>query len=119
MVKTLTFVRTIDLDWYNSIEEIINYIDNEIRPLRNRLIHDSWYFDKGGEHCRIIKKPASVAYSASRTKVLRLDEQEITTADDVLDVSECVLSAIKEISRLEDLYFTALLARPLEPELPL
>lgn len=29
-------------EWFSDLRELLNYIDNELRPLRNRLIHDEW-----------------------------------------------------------------------------
>jgi hypothetical protein len=33
---------TENIEWFDKLEDIINFIDNELRPNRNRMIHDMW-----------------------------------------------------------------------------
>ena len=34
-------------DFFERVEKIMNYLDNEVRPERNRYIHDTWYLSAG------------------------------------------------------------------------
>jgi len=43
MLKALAFARKRDADWSYAVEQLTNVIDGDLRPERNRLIHDSWH----------------------------------------------------------------------------
>ena len=36
---------TVGRRWAETLVDSLNYIDNTLRPLRNRFVHDSWYVD--------------------------------------------------------------------------
>jgi hypothetical protein len=35
-------------DWADEIISVMDYIDNELRPRRNRYVHDYWWTEEGG-----------------------------------------------------------------------
>jgi hypothetical protein len=48
MVKALAFINKIKADdWYDSVIETLNTIDNNLRLRRNTLTHSAWYTPKG------------------------------------------------------------------------
>jgi hypothetical protein len=43
ITKSTTFTFYHPSKWFDDVERIINIIDNELRPERNRMMHDQWH----------------------------------------------------------------------------
>lgn len=50
--------------WAEALIESIDYIDNTLRPMRNRLVHDSWYVDLDDSVYRFTYAPRIVREQA-------------------------------------------------------
>lgn len=46
-VKALAFTRKPSERWFRDLALVLDYIDNDLRVRRNRVIHDGWYIPKG------------------------------------------------------------------------
>ena len=42
MIDAVGFIKRPNDDWYRRLKEVINRINNELRPERNRMVHDRW-----------------------------------------------------------------------------
>ena len=65
-VKALAFIRKPSDRWFRRLTLVLDYIDNDVRVRRNRLIHDAWYIPKG----RLVEGPARSNSSAHRLSSL-------------------------------------------------
>lgn len=64
MVKALAFLRKGPaVDWYESVVETLNTIDNDLRARRNTYTHSAWYTAKG----RLTRHKKSVKLSKSQS----------------------------------------------------
>jgi hypothetical protein len=41
-LKNLAFLKKTSIEWFVSVSSLIDRIDQEVRPLRNRFVHDYW-----------------------------------------------------------------------------
>jgi hypothetical protein len=41
-LKNLAFLKKTSIGWYESVSSLIDRIDQEVRPQRNRYVHDYW-----------------------------------------------------------------------------
>src|SRR5437868_5536297 len=42
MISALAFIRKPNIEWFEVVTDALDYIDNDLRPRRNRVIHDVW-----------------------------------------------------------------------------
>jgi hypothetical protein len=97
-VLALGFHKKRSDDWFAKLRAAINEIGNDLRPQRNRFVHDHW-LQAGGEVIKFTMK-TSVHYEQARTLALKLYEAEPTHHADIFLVTVKVLvSAV----RLQDL----------------
>src|SRR3546814_17474159 len=68
----LGFLKKPSDDWYNELKTTINEIDNDLRPERNRMIHDSWH-NTGDEAFRLTTY-AKVSHVQARELALHFGE---------------------------------------------
>lgn len=40
------FHRKVDVDWFSDFQYLLNYVDNNLRPRRNAVIHAEWFVPK-------------------------------------------------------------------------
>ncbi len=88
MLKALGFVRKPNDPWFLHIEQVINQIDNELRPERDRFIHDAWV---GLKPVKRHTRRTSLKRSQSRTV-------ELTTYEDVPVQPAEIWKFVNEIS---------------------
>jgi len=97
----------VDPDLYDSLERLLNRIDNELRAERNRYIHDQWtVLDE-----TIIRRRqgAKVIRPQSRTLEVRHSyDRAYASIDEVNDFAERLATALSEVlalnQELSDLY---------------
>lgn len=68
----IAFDKRINDLWYENIEALVNHIDNDLRPERNRIIHDSWIEMPGRDEPHRMRIFGKVVKPQSRTRELRL-----------------------------------------------
>lgn len=93
IAKTLGFIKKPDDKWFKELQELLNYIDNELRIKRNRYVHDLWFFEeekmKKMQFVNAIKRPQSW----KPLELLTHSETEVQpseiwkTADQILDAT--------------------------------
>ncbi len=101
------FARKPTAEWYASLEKLVNHIDNDLRPERNRMIHDMWSgpFDGSGKSLRM-QMTARVVNEQSRTKVLKLALTKTVTAEDIGRLYQKVIAATSSVNDLWQTYLT-------------
>lgn len=93
------FARKPSDDWYAGLEKAVNHIDNDLRPERNRMIHDTWTGPEEGSSLRM-QLSARVVNAQSRTKVLTLAVTKQVKAEDIGRLYEKVIAATDTINDL-------------------
>jgi hypothetical protein len=46
ILRAVAFVRKWDNEWFKKVSTILDFIDNDLRVRRNRMVHDSWFAPK-------------------------------------------------------------------------
>jgi hypothetical protein len=80
ILGTVGFIRKINDEWYARLEKELNRLDNELRTVRNRYIHDMWLGMT--TIVRRTRKPRVVRPQA-RQLALEIHEDKIIEADDI------------------------------------
>jgi hypothetical protein len=97
MVKALAFLRQGDhADWYTSVIETLNTIDNDLRGRRNQFVHAGWYTPKG----KLTRQKKSVKLSKSQafqSLTLSTNSRVEIKIDDVRSFRKGVLHAVKKV----------------------
>jgi hypothetical protein len=47
ILKGLAFIRHFDADWLSDVIYLIDHIENDLRPRRNRVVHAVWFLPSG------------------------------------------------------------------------
>lgn len=81
-VKALAFDASKD-DLFPRLEPLLNVLDNDIRPERNRYIHDSWFAT--GELAERTSRSARIVNAQARLKELRAFHKTTFASFDELD----------------------------------
>jgi hypothetical protein len=74
VLRAIAFIRKWDDAWFNQVDKILNKIDNDLRPKRNRAVHSSWFVPRPGRrlvrHSKQakLKKPQAFAKEELSTK---------------------------------------------------
>jgi hypothetical protein len=82
--------------WYDDLAGAINKIDNELRPERNRMVHDFWYTvpnQSGDEEVNRVQLRPKVVNVQSRTKQLILADMKPLPATEIAALCESIISA--------------------------
>ena len=87
-------------DWYAELEKLINEIDNDLRPERNRMVHDIC-IDSGDEIFRIANHAKVVREQARKLK-LSYGHGKPTPLSDVMTLVVKVLAVCGHILKLLD-----------------
>src|SRR5688500_5714555 len=85
MIRALAFVRQPSKEWFEHVLELLDYIDNDLRPRRNDHIHGGIFQPESGRIVRHLKK----------TKLLRPQAFQLT-----LSTLQMIPVRIKEMQAL-------------------
>ena len=97
-IKACAFHAKPSDDWFLRVENCLNTLDNDLRPARNRAVHDT-YWPVENEMFRL-QRLAKVANVQSRTKELLLfDKLAVTEAD----LTALAIRIAEEVQRLIEL----------------
>lgn len=66
--RALGYLKKPNDEWYAELQKLINEIDNELRPARNRMVHDIW-LSSGDEVVRITKHAKVVREQARKIRL--------------------------------------------------
>lgn len=97
----------LDPDLYGEVESLLNHIDNDLRPERNRYVHDEWMMIDDSIVRR--KHGAKVIPPQSRQlSVLRSTDRIYGSADEVDEFAQRVAKAVTDLltinGDLDELY---------------
>jgi hypothetical protein len=98
--KVLAHNVTQPTDFYERAESLLNYVDNELRPERNRYVHDLWEYQDG----RIVRNSMNprVIKPQSRMREVRLiSEKEFASVDEITAFAEKLFDARDRLSLLD------------------
>jgi hypothetical protein len=93
IIKALAYLRKPYDEWYDKMAIMLDYIDNNLRPRRNRVIHDGWFRPQG----RLIRRMHQIKFERPQAFQLVLR----TETDIPVKLSEVRALAIE----LSDLFF--------------
>ena|ERR1051325_2273963 len=69
--------------WFSDVDKLLNHIDNELRPERNRMIHDRWFYGHPIIAEPMVRRTASprLRRPQSRQQVLEREAKRIAPED--------------------------------------
>ena len=85
------FVKKPSEEWYMELKTLVDQIDNDLRPQRNRMVHDSWH--NAGDEAFRLTTYAKVSYVQARELALHFGEGKITKPVDIWVLFIQVLAA--------------------------
>lgn len=91
-IRGLVFLRKPSEEWLNKMVILLDYIDNDLRPRRNRYIHDAWYFPG----YKIVRRSQHV-------KLLRPEAFKLELSTEV-DTNVTVREVKKLVQEIDDLF---------------
>ena len=109
----LAFSKKKSLDWFERLQSELNSVDNDLRPERNRMVHDFWS-GGGGLPVNRTQLGARVVKD-QRDKILKLATVKPVTADEITMLIVRVARAIGAIDILREEYSGLSLALPKIP----
>jgi hypothetical protein len=72
-IKALSYLRKPSKEWFENMMLYLDYIDNNLRPRRNRIIHDGWYTPSG----RLVRDTRHIKFERPQSFQLLLKTQTI------------------------------------------
>ena len=96
------FVKKPSDEWYMELKTLVDQIDNDLRPERNRMVHDSWH--NAGDEAFRLTTYAKVSYVQARELALHFGEGKPTTPVDISVLFIEVLAAGGHLDELLDQY---------------
>jgi hypothetical protein len=78
-------------EWYSNLESVVNEIDNDLRPERNRMVHDSWH--PGEDDVLRITHNAKVAREQAFKMSLQFGTGKLVSAPEIYALSIRILAA--------------------------
>lgn len=77
VIKALAFLRKPSKEWFEKMTILLDYIDNSIRPRRNRYVHDAWYKPGG----KFIRSTHQIKFERPQSFQLELHTETINKSD--------------------------------------
>lgn len=90
-LRTLGFVRKPSDEWYSNLESAVNEIDNDLRPERNRMVHDSWH--PGEDDMLRVTHSAKVIREQAHKMALQYGTGKLVSAPEISALSIRILAA--------------------------
>jgi len=91
VLRALAFLRKWEEPWFDKVNKILTDVDDRIRPLRNRFVHDRWLAPRGKLQYRTrtvrITKPQSFA------RVLVTEQHTPVRMKQIWDLGKSILNA--------------------------
>ena len=89
ILKMVAFAKKPTDRWYGEVQTIIDAIDNDLRPKRNRFVHDLWWLSgesvqKRWKRAKVKKPQARHAYVFSTHEDAPIDAAEIWNVADLM-----------------------------------
>jgi len=101
ILKALAHEKQLSADWFVEVEKVVNAIDNDIRPLRNRVVHDLWHAGKDGSPTRAFSRNKLARPQSHAPLELSTFEICPMTSDQVEEISKKIARATNQILDLQ------------------
>ena len=89
--------------WYQGVQTVVDAIDNDLRPKRNRFAHDLWWLS--GESVQKRWKRAKVKKPQAHHKyILSMHEDAPIEAEEIWELADLMVHAMIELSALHHEY---------------
>jgi len=104
IIKAWGFVHRPNDRWHRRLEKVVNHIDNDLRPRRNRMIHHNWLPGTAGAHTLQDPKP-KLKRPQSFKRVLENESIQISPSDmlqlvqDIWEAISALLKVMREFPR--------------------
>jgi len=102
MIISVGFLKQINTDWYGRLLSLMNHIDNDLRPERNRMVHDRWDYSQAT--IKRFRPIARVLKIQSRELAFRDGESKPISEEDVWVLAITVMAAFGELIELLEEY---------------
>jgi hypothetical protein len=92
-IKALAYIRKPSEEWFQKMVILLDYIDNNLRPRRNRVIHDAFFRPKG----KIVRRMHQIKFEKPQAFQLALR---------TISIIPVKLSDVRQLAiELDDLFF--------------
>jgi hypothetical protein len=100
MALAIGYLRRPDDVWFEKLKEVLDRIDNELRPERNRVIHDVWMVSISGSEHDIIRRriQTRVKRPQASQSTLETEQTTIVAADEIWALSDRIRDANSTVS---------------------
>lgn len=98
IIRAYGFTRRPNEDWYARLEKVMNHVENDLRPERNRMIHATWAV-AGTDMIRVSPRVKVIRPQAGEPRELSKDQPSISVSD-INTLTVKVIEAEIEIHRL-------------------
>jgi hypothetical protein len=120
-VLALAFKRQRSERWFDSLSTLLNAIWNELRPERNRMVHDFWMIvptEANPSQIQRVQFKPSVINTQSRTKQLKLAKSKAVTPEEIASLCDRVFETNLSLNKLRHEYEQTPLLRRLPLPIP-
>ena len=94
----LAFQKQISKEWYSEVSTLLNEINNNLRPRRNRMIHDTWIGD--GDTVYRVQNHAKVVKAQSHTLQMSFESIEQIKVSDICILVIEIFAAYGKLNEL-------------------
>jgi hypothetical protein len=100
ILRAIAFVRKWEDSWFAQLDKILNHIDNDLRPKRNRVVHAQWGAPKKRRLQQFVKRPSLKRPRAFAKLELSTREQIPVKMREVWHLSRSIIAAMIKLTRL-------------------
>jgi hypothetical protein len=102
IMRALGFLRKTTDAWYDRLDSALKNIDEDVRPKRNRFIHDTWLHKWSPQKTTVIRRQsgAKVTKPQSRQKTLSVFIETIVESSEIWDLAKTIQNVASEVSIL-------------------
>jgi hypothetical protein len=103
IIRAVGTAQSPSLDWLERLTRTLTTIDNDIRPLRNRFVHDMWLIS---QHEPLLRRTRTTKISRPQARQIEVSafSDRSTQVSEILDLVTKIREASEELNRLADDY---------------
>lgn len=99
LIRAAAFVHKIDDKWFKKLEAVLDEIDRELRPKRNRFVHDVWIRPSG--RLERLTKRTKFTRPQAFARTLSTEQRTPVKMSEVWSLARKILSAQIKLVRLQ------------------
>jgi hypothetical protein len=99
ILRSIAFVCKWEDSWFNQVDKVLNKIDNDIRPRRNRVVHGRWFAPRG-RLVRHLRRPTLKRPQAFAKLELSTEERTPVKMREVWRLGKAIIAAMIKLVRL-------------------